>query len=164
SFLRTLELGTKRLEQLVSESAGTLEGAKAFELFDTFGFPIDLTQLMAREQGVQVDMQGFDRELRRQKDGSRAATAITTGDWTELGAGVTAFIGYYTVAKEARILRYRKVKIKAGDRLQLVLARTPFSSQGGGQVGDQGWLVQGDAGVPVLDTRRENQLIIHFTA
>jgi len=164
SFLRTLELGTKRLEQLVSESAGTLDGAKAFELFDTFGFPIDLTQLMAREQGVQVDMQGFDRELRRQKDRSRAATAITTGDWTELGAGETAFIGYDTLATEARILRYRKVKDKAGDRFQLVLDRTPFYPEGGGQVGDQGWLVQGDAGVPVLDTRRENQLIIHFTA
>src|SRR5690606_25718413 len=94
SFLRTLELGTKRLEQLVAESGGTLEGAKAFELFDTFGFPIDLTQLMAREQGVEVDMKGFEKELKKQKDRSRAATAITTGDWTELKSGSTEFVGY----------------------------------------------------------------------
>lgn len=164
SFLRTLELGTKRLEQLVAESGGTLEGAKAFELFDTFGFPIDLTQLMAREQGVEVDMKGFEKELKKQKDRSRAATAITTGDWTELKSGSTEFVGYDMLSTESRILRYRKVKDKAGDRYQLVLDRTPFYPEGGGQVGDLGWLKQGNAKVPVLDTRRENQLIVHFTA
>ncbi|MGB3867922.1 MAG: alanine--tRNA ligase [Flavobacteriales bacterium] len=164
SFLRTLELGTKRLEQLVAESGGTLEGAKAFELFDTFGFPIDLTQLMAREQGVEVDMKGFEKELKKQKDRSRAATAITTGDWTELKSGSTEFVGYDMLSTESRILRYRKVKDKAGDRYQLVLDRTPFYPEGGGQVGDLGLLKQGNAKVPVLDTRRENQLIVHFTA
>ncbi len=164
SFLRTLELGTKRLEQLVAESKGTLDGAKAFELFDTFGFPIDLTRLMAREQGVDVDMVGFEKELKKQKDRSRAATAITTGDWTDLAQGTTEFVGYDELSTEARILRYRKVKDKAGDRYQVVLDRTPFYPEGGGQIGDQGWLVQGGTKVAVLDTRRENQLIVHFTA
>ncbi|MBK6893267.1 MAG: alanine--tRNA ligase [Flavobacteriales bacterium] len=163
SFLRTLELGTKRLEQLVAESKGTLDGAKAFELFDTFGFPIDLTRLMAREQGVDVDMLGFEKELKKQKDRSRAATAITTGDWTELAEGTTEFVGYDELATEAKILRYRKVKDKAGDRYQVVLDRTPFYPEGGGQIGDQGWLAQGGTKVTVLDTRRENQLIVHFT-
>ncbi|MBZ0205834.1 MAG: alanine--tRNA ligase [Flavobacteriales bacterium] len=164
SFLRTLELGTKRLEQLVAEGKGTLDGATAFELFDTFGFPIDLTRLMAREQGVDVDMKGFGKELKKQKDRSRAATAITTGDWTEIAQGTTEFVGYDELSTEARILRYRKVKDKAGDRWQVVLDRTAFYPEGGGQVGDQGWLVQGGVKVPVLDTRRENQLIVHFTA
>jgi alanyl-tRNA synthetase len=163
SFLRTLETGTTRLEQLIAESKGTLGGAKAFELYDTFGFPIDLTQLMAREQGVAVDMKGFEAELEKQKKRSRAATSITTGDWTELASGTTEFIGYDVLSTEARILRYRQVKDKAGDRFQIVMDRTPFYPEGGGQVGDQGWLVQGDAKIAVLDTRRENQLIVHFT-
>ncbi len=164
AFLRTLETGTGRLEQLVAESTGTLSGAKAFELFDTFGFPIDLTRLMAREHGLQVDMAGFEQELKKQKDRSRAATAITTGDWTEVAAGSTVFTGYDSLQAEARILRWRRVKDKAGDRFQLVLDRTPFYPEGGGQVGDQGWLNQAGKRVPVLDTKRENQLIVHFTA
>jgi alanyl-tRNA synthetase len=163
AFLRTLEQGTKRLDQLVQESTGELPGDKAFELFDTFGFPIDLTQLMAREQGLGVDMKGFDTELKKQKDRSRAATAITTGDWQELGQGSTEFIGYDTLSSPARILRYRRVKDKAGDRYQVVLDRTPFYAEGGGQVGDQGWLVHGDDQVEVVDTKRENNLIVHFT-
>jgi alanyl-tRNA synthetase len=163
AFLRTLEQGTKRLDQLVQESTGELPGDKAFELFDTFGFPIDLTQLMAREQGLGVDMKGFDTELKKQKDRSRAATAITTGDWQELGQGSTEFIGYDTLSSPARILRYRQVKDKAGDRYQVVLDRTPFYAEGGGQVGDQGWLVHGDDQVEVVDTKRENNLIVHFT-
>ena len=125
SFLSTLERGTKRLEQLVAESKGTLDGAKAFELFDTFGFPIDLTRLMAREQGVDVDMLGFEKELKKQKDRSRAATAITTGDWTELAEGTTEFVGYDELATEAKILRYRKVKDKAGDRYHCLLYTSP---------------------------------------
>ncbi|MCO6483177.1 MAG: alanine--tRNA ligase [Flavobacteriales bacterium] len=163
AFLRTLETGTKRLEQLVGESKGTLDGTKAFELFDTFGFPIDLTRLMAREHGLEVDMEGFGRELGKQKDRSRAATAITTGDWTELAAGTTEFVGYDTLQAQARILRWRQVKDKAGDRFQIVLDRTPFYAEGGGQVGDQGWLEQDGKRVAVLDTKRENQLIVHFT-
>ncbi|HRH70389.1 MAG TPA: alanine--tRNA ligase [Flavobacteriales bacterium] len=163
AFLRTLEQGTKRLEQALAESKGTLAGDRAFELFDTFGFPIDLTQLMAREQKMDVDMKGFEAELQKQKERSRAATAVTTGDWVELGKGETAFIGYDELSTEARILRYRKVSGKGGDQFQLVLDRTPFYAEGGGQVGDQGWLIQGADQVEVIDTKRENQLIVHFT-
>ncbi|MBL7954031.1 MAG: alanine--tRNA ligase [Flavobacteriales bacterium] len=163
AFLRTLEQGTKRLEQALAESKGTLAGDRAFELFDTYGFPIDLTQLMAREQKMDVDMKGFEAELQKQKERSRAATAVTTGDWVELGKGETAFIGYDELGTEARILRYRKVSGKGGDQFQLVLDRTPFYAEGGGQVGDQGWLIQGADQVEVIDTKRENQLIVHFT-
>ncbi len=163
AFLRTLEQGTKRLEQALAESKGMLAGDRAFELFDTYGFPIDLTQLMAREQKMDVDMKGFETELQKQKERSRAATAITTGDWVELGKGETAFIGYDELCTEARILRYRKVSGKGGDQFQLVLDRTPFYAEGGGQMGDQGWLIQDADQVEVIDTKRENQLIVHFT-
>ena len=163
AFLRTLEQGTKRLEQVLSESEGTVPGDKAFELLDTFGFPIDLTQLMAREQGRDVDMKGFDAELKKQKDRSRAATAVTTGDWVELKKGETEFVGYDELNTSAHILRYRKVSGKGGDQYQIVLDRSPFYPEGGGQVGDQGWLVQGDDSVEIVDTKRENQLIVHFT-
>lgn len=163
AFLRTLEQGTKRIEQVLAESTKMIPGDKAFELFDTFGFPIDLTQLIAREHGVDVDMKGFEAELKKQKDRSRAATAVTTGDWIELTKGETEFIGYDELSCEARILRYRKVSGKGGDQFQIVLDRTPFYAEGGGQVGDQGWLAQADDRVEVLDTKRENQLIVHFT-
>ncbi len=163
AFLRTLEQGTKRLEQALAESTGTLPGDRAFELFDTFGFPIDLTDLIAREQGRTVDMPGFEAELKKQKDRSRAATQITTGDWVELAKGETVFVGYDELTTESRILRYRKVSDKAGERFQLVLDRTPFYAEGGGQVGDQGWLIRGDERIAVVDTKKENNLIVHFT-
>ena len=163
AFLRTLAQGTKRLEQVLAENQGTLPGDKAFELFDTYGFPIDLTDLIAREQGHAVDMAGFETELRKQKDRSRAATQITTGDWQELAQGTTEFVGYDMLTCESRILRYRKVSGKGGDQFQIVLDRTPFYAEGGGQVGDQGWLIRGDERVEVVDTKRENNLIVHFT-
>ncbi|MCB0793860.1 MAG: alanine--tRNA ligase, partial [Flavobacteriales bacterium] len=163
AFLRTLEQGTRRLEQALVESEGTLAGEQAFELFDTYGFPIDLTQLMAREKGLTVDMKGFEAELKKQKDRSRAATAVSTGDWVELAQGETTFVGYEDLSTEAHVLRYRKVSGKGGDQYQVVLDRTPFYPEGGGQVGDQGWLVQGDERTQVVDTKRENQLIVHFT-
>ncbi|MDX9750156.1 MAG: alanine--tRNA ligase [Flavobacteriales bacterium] len=163
AFLRTLEQGTKRLEQALAESGDVLPGDRAFELFDTFGFPIDLTGLIAREQGRKVDMAGFEAELRKQKERSRAATQITTGDWVELAKGETVFVGYDELSTESRILRYRKVSDKAGERFQLVLDRTPFYPEGGGQVGDQGWLIRGDERIAVVDTKKENNLIVHFT-
>ncbi|MBK6551206.1 MAG: alanine--tRNA ligase [Flavobacteriales bacterium] len=168
AFLRTLEQGTKRIEQALAGSKGTIPGDKAFELFDTYGFPIDLTQLIAREQGREVDMSAFEAELKKQKDRSRAATTVTTGDWTVpvnsgMGKGETEFVGYDALKSEARILRYRKVSGMGGDQYQIVLDRTPFYPEGGGQVGDQGWLMNGDEKVEVLDTKRENQLIVHFT-
>ncbi|QQR85170.1 MAG: alanine--tRNA ligase [Flavobacteriales bacterium] len=161
AFLRTLAQGTRRLEQLLVESKGTLPGDKAFELLDTYGFPIDLTQLMAREHGRDVDMKGFEVELQKQKERSRAATSITTGDWVELAQGGTTFVGYDELQCEARILRHRKVSGKGGDLFQVVLDRTPFYAEGGGQVGDKGWLIAGDQKVEVVDTKRENQLIVH---
>ncbi|MBK9764531.1 MAG: alanine--tRNA ligase [Flavobacteriales bacterium] len=178
SFLRTLEQGIKRFEahardvsQKFTRGAesdvwkehGPISGSFAFELFDTFGFPIDLTQLLAKEKGLWVDMDEFQRLLQKQKDRSRAATAVTTGDWTELGKGETEFVGYDEHTSPAKILRYRKVSGKGGDQYQLVLDRTPFYAEGGGQVGDQGWFIQGEDKVEVLDTKRENQLIVHFT-
>ena len=162
AFLRTLEQGTKRIGQVLAEGSGTIPGDKAFELLDTFGFPIDLTQLIAREQGREVDMKGFDAELKKQKDRSRAATSVTTGDWVELARGETEFVGYDELSCDARILRYRKVSGKGGDQFQIVLDRTPFYAEGGGQVGDQGWLIHGDDKVEIIDTKRENQLIVHF--
>jgi len=163
AFLRTLEQGTKRLEQALGATKGTLPGDRAFELFDTYGFPIDLTQLMAREQGREVDMPGFEAELQKQKERSRAAGTVTTGDWTELAKGETTFTGYDELGTTARILRYRKVSGKGGDQFQIVLDRTPFYAEGGGQVGDQGSLTAGDDRVQVLDTKRENGVIVHFT-
>ncbi|MBL0127200.1 MAG: alanine--tRNA ligase [Flavobacteriales bacterium] len=162
AFLRTLEQGTKRIGQVLAEASGTIPGDKAFELLDTFGFPIDLTQLIAREQGREVDMKGFDAELKKQKDRSRAATSVITGDWVEIAKGETTFIGYDELSCDARILRYRKVSGKGGDQFQIVLDRTPFYAEGGGQVGDQGWLIHGDDKVEIIDTKRENQLIVHF--
>ena len=162
AFLRTLEQGTKRIGQVLAEGSGTIPGDKAFELLDTFGFPIDLTQLIAREQGREVDMKGFDAELKKQKDRSRAATAVTTGDWVELATGETSFVGYDELSSDARILRYRQVSGKGGDQFQIILDRTPFYAEGGGQVGDQGWLMSGEEKTEVIDTKRENQLIVHF--
>ncbi len=168
AFLRTLEQGTKRLELALAETKGTIPGEKAFELLDTFGFPIDLTQLMAREEGRDVDMVGFEAELKKQKDRSRAATAVTTGDWVVsadagMGRGETEFVGYDDLVCDSRILRHRKVSSKSGDQYQIVLDCTPFYAEGGGQVGDQGWLINGGERVEVIDTKRENQLIVHYT-
>jgi alanyl-tRNA synthetase len=179
AFLRTLEQGIKRFDtnaREVSEKIpkgadrlgdtkkdfSTVTGDFAFELYDTFGFPIDLTQLLAREKELWVDMDQFNILLQKQKDRSRAATAVTTGDWTELAKGETTFVGYDELSCEARILRYRKVSGKGGDQFQVVLDRTPFYAEGGGQVGDQGWLISGTEKIAVTDTKRENQLIVHF--
>ncbi len=180
AFLRTLEQGIKRFDahardvtekftkaaSLVEgewKEFGSVTGSFAFELYDTFGFPVDLTQLLAKEKRLVVDMDGFNKLLQQQKDRSRAATTVTTGDWTELAKGETVFVGYDELSCTARILRYRKVSGKGGDQFQVVLDRTPFYAEGGGQVGDQGWLINGDDKVEVIDTKRENQLIVHFT-
>jgi len=178
AFLRTLEQGIKRFEAHardvsqkftlssgsdVWKDLGPISGSFAFELFDTFGFPIDLTQLLAKEKGLWVDMDEFQRLLQKQKDRSRAATTVTTGDWTELAKGETEFVGYDALTSPAKILRYRKISGKGGDQYQLVLDCTPFYPEGGGQVGDQGWFIQGEEKIEVLDTKRENQLIVHFT-
>lgn len=159
SFLRTLENGINRFEKM-----DEISGEKAFELFDTFGFPIDLTQLMAREKGLSVDMKGFESELQKQKNRSRAATAIDAGDWISVNEGEEVeFVGYDDLEVHAQILKYRKVKAKGKEQYQLVLDRTPFYAESGGQVGDTGLLIGEGEEVIITDTKKENGLIIHFT-
>ncbi|MET0635930.1 MAG: alanine--tRNA ligase [Chitinophagaceae bacterium] len=165
SFLRTLEKGLKRIDDLVkSAKDGRLGGAETFELYDTYGFPIDLTRLIALENNLQVDEAGFEKALKEQKDRSRAATAVDTDDWIELGdSGKTSFTGYRELEAETRVARYRKIRAKGKEQYQLVLDSTPFYAESGGQVGDTGQLEFPSGPVRVNDTKKENDLIIHFT-
>ncbi|MDT8411044.1 MAG: alanine--tRNA ligase [Vicingaceae bacterium] len=165
SFLRTLDKGISRFENYIATATSkTIDGKFAFELYDTFGFPIDLTQLMATENGFKVDMDAFNKELEEQKNRSRAATKIETGDWvTVQDASSTEFIGYDSLESETKIVSYRKIKAKDKEQYQLVLAKTPFYPEGGGQVGDKGYLEVNGKKISVLDTKRENNLIVHFT-
>ncbi|HWL00325.1 MAG TPA: alanine--tRNA ligase, partial [Parapedobacter sp.] len=165
SFLHTLVAGVSRFEHYVSEHR-SISGAFAFELYDTFGFPIDLTELLAKEKGVTVDMQGFNRALNEQKDRSRAATVIDADDWKILQTGdAVEFVGYDQLECETEILKYRKITAKGKDQYQIVLRATPFYAEGGGQVGDTGLLIGGNGSGPVVvtDTRRENGLLVHYT-
>jgi len=164
SFLRTLATGIQRFERF--ETADKLiRGDFAFELYDTFGFPIDLTELMAREKGWTVDMKGFEAELQQQKQRSRAATAIDTGDWVIANEGDDVeFIGYDDLESDCKILKYRKVTAKGKDQFQVVLNRTPFYAESGGQAGDTG-KIEDHSGLfeyEVTDTKKENGLIIHY--
>lgn len=165
SFLRTLEIGIQKFEKFTSNpSVKIIDGAFAFELYDTFGFPIDLTELMAREKGISVDMEGFEAELQKQKNRSRAATAINTEDWITLNDEESiSFIGYDQYECETEILKYRKVSTKDKVQYQLVLSNTPFYAESGGQVGDTGVLISDEEQIRVTDTKKENGLIIHFT-
>ncbi|PHR11706.1 MAG: alanine--tRNA ligase [Aequorivita sp.] len=167
SFLRTLDQGLVLLENVI-ETADSKEisGKKAFELYDTFGFPIDLTALILRERGYSLNEKEFDAELQQQKDRSRAATKVETGDWVVLEKDdVEEFVGYDTLETQVRITKYRKVESKKeGEMYQLVFNLTPFYPEGGGQVGDKGYLEAADGGVTyIVDTKKENNLIIHFT-
>ncbi len=165
SFLRTLENGIIRFDKYVKENSGTvMNGPFAFELYDTFGFPIDLTELMAREQGLSVDMEGFTVELEKQKTRSRAATAIDTQDWVIVHEGdEVTFVGYDDWESKSKILKYRKVTAKGKEQFQLVLDVTPFYAESGGQVGDSGLLIGEGEEVVITDTKKENGLIVHFT-
>ncbi len=168
SFLRTLAGGIQRFDKYIAESPKKIQGAFAFELYDTYGFPIDLTQLLAKEQQLEVDMEGFTAELQKQKERSRAATAIDTEDWVELMTGVdTEFVGYDTLETTAQIVKYRKVKAKGKEQYQLVLDKTPFYAESGGQVGDTGTLTPSLSGrvgevITITDTKKENNLIVHL--
>ena len=165
AFLKTLEKGIRRFEDYLKTQAGqTIDGQFAFELYDTYGFPLDLTQLMAAEVGAAIDTEGFDKAMAEQKNRSRAATAIDTEDWTEVHpvTGVT-FTGYDNLTIDTRVHKYRKVKAKGKELYQVVLETTPFYAESGGQVGDQGVLVFGEEVINVVDTKKENDLIIHFT-
>ena len=167
SFLRTLDQGLVLLEKIIAETEGkVVSGKKAFELFDTFGFPIDLTALILRERGYSLNEDEFNSELQQQKDRSRAASVVTAGDWNILGSEeATPFIGYDAIEAPVQITRYRKVDSKKDGKLfQIVLNQTPFYPEGGGQVGDKGILLSPDGEkIEVLDTKKENNLIIHFT-
>lgn len=166
SFLRTLQQGISYFNKSVSgNNDKVLSGALAFELSDTYGFPIDLTELMAREIGWTVDMEGFEAALQEQKTRSRAATAIDTGDWIVLKDDESVeFTGYDETETIAHIVKYRKVTAKGKEQYQLVLDKTPFYAESGGQVGDKGELVFPDGEIIlVTDTKKENGLIVHFT-
>jgi alanyl-tRNA synthetase len=166
AFLRTLQNGIHQFEQMVSSSNDkVIAGAFAFELSDTFGFPLDLTELMARERGFSVDIEGYNKALEQQKTRSRAATAIDTGDWIIVKEEDSVdFTGYDETETVAHIVKYRKVKAKGKEQYQLVLDRTPFYAESGGQVGDTGDLIFPDGEiVKVTDTKKENGLIVHFT-
>ncbi|WP_316799408.1 alanine--tRNA ligase [Pedobacter frigidisoli] len=164
SFLRTLSTGIQRFEKYQATN-NTVQGAFAFELSDTFGFPIDLTELMAREKGWLVDLAGYEQALKKQKDDSRAATAIDTGDWVTVHTDdQSEFVGYDDLEIETEILKYRKVKAKGKEQFQIVLRQTPFYAEGGGQVGDTGRLEDHSRQfwVDITDTKKENGLTVHF--
>jgi alanyl-tRNA synthetase len=167
AFLRTLEKGLKRMDDMISasaeKSAAQIDGKAAFELFDTFGFPIDLTRLIASENNLSIDEKGFDAALKEQKDRSRAATTLDTEDWIVLKEAENKFIGYDSLETQADVLKYRKVKAKGKEHYQFVLSETPFYAESGGQTGDKGILIFDGEEVQVTDTKKENNLIIHFT-
>ncbi len=141
-----------------------LDGKFAFELFDTYGFPIDLTQLMAKEIGWNVDMERFNEEMQKQKDRSRAAAVVDTEDWIVLNEdGGKGFVGYENLETESKVSKYRKVKSKGKETFQIVLNTTPFYAESGGQVGDTGVLIFGEEKIPVINTKKESELILHFT-
>jgi len=165
SFLRTLSTGIQRFEKYQAVN-NSVEGNFAFELSDTFGFPIDLTELMAREKGWSVDLAAYEQALKKQKDDSRAATAIDTGDWIVVNADdQSEFVGYDDLEIETEILKYRKVKAKGKEQFQIVLRQTPFYAESGGQVGDTGRLEDHSRQfwVDITDTKKENGLTVHFT-
>ena len=166
SFLRTLSQGIRKFESLEKEAgkSQSISGKDAFELYDTFGFPLDLTQLMASERGWTVNQREFDKELQIQKERSRKAATSETGDWITVGDETpTQFIGYDHHQSDAHLVKYRKVKAKDAEVYQLVLDKTPFYAESGGQVGDTGVLDFGGEKIEVLDTKKENDLIVHFT-
>ena len=168
SFFRTLELGIKRIETIIQTTKKAdndiIDGKEVFELFDTYGFPVDLTSLIARENDLSIDEEAFDKELQKQKDRSRAATAIETEDWVQVHPdAISEFIGYDTLTSPVKILKYRKVSQKQKAFYQLVFDKTPFYPEGGGQVGDKGFIELNDDKVFIFDTKKENNLIIHLT-
>ena len=166
-FLRTLEKGLKRMDDIIHthQKGQTIEGKLAFELFDTYGFPVDLTRLIASENELLVDESGFENEMLQQKNRSRAATAVDTSDWIQVCPDVVnTFTGYTQTTAETTIIKYRSIKAKGKESFQWVLAETPFYAESGGQVGDIGTFTFEDGTViEVTDTKKENNLFIHFT-
>ena len=167
AFLRTLETGIRLLDKTMADAKAAghtqISGVDAFTLYDTFGFPLDLTELILRENGLTVNTDDFDAEMQKQKQRARNAAAVETGDWVVLKEGETEFVGYDYTEYETAILRYRQVKQKGQTFYQLVLDKTPFYAESGGQVGDTGVLVSEFETIEVIDTKKENNLPIHIT-
>ena len=168
AFLRTLETGMKLIEKVIADTKAAgktvVDGKEAFTLYDTFGFPLDLTELILRENDMTVNEEEFKVEMQKQKQRARNAAAVEATDWVELKDGVTEFVGYDLTECDVNILRYRKVTQKNKSFYQVVLDRTPFYAEMGGQVGDRGILKLGDEVIEVTDTKRENNLPVHITA
>lgn len=166
SFLRTLETGMKLIEKVIDEARANgktvIDGTDAFTLYDTYGFPLDLTELILKENGMTVDIEEFNRQMNLQKERARNAAAVETGDWVVIKEGEPQFVGYDFYETETEILRYRKVKQKNSEFYQIVLARTPFYAEMGGQVGDTGKLIGDDEVIDIIDTKRENNLAVHI--
>ncbi|MBP8033421.1 MAG: alanine--tRNA ligase [Bacteroidia bacterium] len=172
SFYKTLEIGLKRIDQVcidltASHTTKVIDGKVVFELYDTFGFPLDLTSLIARGYDLSIDEEEFNRLLTEQKNRSRAATSVDTDDWVNVNAPkdekvLTEFVGYTELESESNIVRYRKVKAKNKEQFQLVLDKTPFYAESGGQVGDSGTLSNINETITIVDTKKENGVIIHF--
>ena len=167
AFLRTLETGIHMLDKIVAtakaEGKKEISGVEAFTLYDTFGFPIDLTQLILRENDLDVNMEQFDEEMLKQKTRARNAAAVENGDWVNINEGESRFVGYDLTECETGILRYRQTKQKNQTLYQIVLEETPFYAESGGQVGDTGVLICGEERIEVIDTKKENNLPIHIT-
>ena len=167
SFFRTLEQGLRRMDLVIKKTKlanqSTIEGFIVFELLDTYGFPVDLTSLIARENDLEIDEKGFEEELEKQKVRSRAATAVETDDWIEIREdNVEEFVGYDLLSTHVKIVKYRKVTQKKKEFFQVVFNLTPFYPEGGGQVGDTGYLEDEGVKTSVFDTKKENGLIIHL--
>ena len=168
SFLRTLETGIrlldKKIEEVKAVGKKTVSGVDVFTLYDTFGFPLDLTELILREHGLEAQIDEFNAEMQKQKERARNAAAIETGDWIVLKEKECEFVGYDFFECEAEILRYRQIKQKNKTLYQLVLDKTPFYAEMGGQVGDTGCLISETEQIDIVDTKRENNLPVHFVA
>ena len=167
AFLRTLETGIHLLDKIIATAKANgkqeISGVEAFTLYDTFGFPIDLTQLILRENCLTVNMGEFDEEMQKQKTRARNAAAVENGDWVNIAEGESKFTGYDLTECDTKILRYRQTKQKNQTLYQIVLCETPFYAESGGQVGDTGYLICGDERIEVIDTKKENNLPIHIT-
>ena len=168
SFLRTLETGIRLLDKKMEETKAAgktvISGVDAFTLYDTYGFPLDLTELILRENGMEANIDEFNVEMQKQKDRARNAAAIETGDWVVLKEGECKFVGYDLFECDAKIMRYRQIKQKNKVLYQIVLDQTPFYAEMGGQVGDTGWLIADGETVDVVGTKRENNLPVHLVA
>ncbi len=164
SFLRTLDNGLRKLDDIMKAGEGKINGSTAFELYDTYGFPLDLTALIAKENELEVDEAGFHKEMEIQKNRSKSAGKQSTGDWIIVADGEDVeFLGYTQIKASTRLLRYREVELNKKKLFQLILEETPFYAESGGQVGDTGYLQFDEQKIEVVDTKKENDLIIHFT-